>query len=96
MPAKTTRKRADYNLHDHPWTLGELAIRTGQQYVARTDLGDLKQGDVVQFVGFDDVDNHYGIFLFTDATGNLLEVAGDFAGPNHPRFKELEMGLASL
>lgn len=43
---------------------------------------------------YDDVDNHYGIFVFVDANDNILEVNGDFCGADST--KELETALAHL
>jgi len=61
--------------------LSKLKITPGEKYLVLKDIGDLKKGELVKFVLFDDVDNHYGIFVFTDSADKILEVSGDFSGP---------------
>lgn len=75
------KRIADYIFYD-AWQQRELGIQPNTEYLVLTDLDDLKKGERVRFIGFDDVDNHYGIFVFTDANGNILEVNGDFSGSN--------------
>lgn len=75
------------------WQLATLGLQPNATYSVLADLGDLRKGDVVTFVGFDDVDNHYGIFVFTDANGSVLEVSGDFSGPQHTAVKNLKAAL---
>jgi hypothetical protein len=82
---------SDYTFYD-AWQLRDLPIRPLDTYRVLADVGQLKQGQVVKFVGFDDVDNHYGVFVFTDADGNVLEVSGDFSGPSS--LTELRAALA--
>jgi len=85
-------KKRDYYTFYDSWQLRELQIEPGQKFVAQIDLDDLKKGNVVTFTGFDDVDNHFGIFVFTDTDNNVLEVRGDFSGP--ASLQKLKMALS--
>lgn len=89
------KKISDYIFYNS-WVLGEVNIQPNEEYLVLTDVGDLKQGERVRFVGFDDVDNHYGIFVFVDAQDRVLEVSGDCAGPNHSCVQNLKRALSSL
>jgi hypothetical protein len=73
------KKLTDYIFYSS-WQLGELDIKPDEEYLVLNDVGGLKKGEVVRFVGYDDVDNHYGIFVFVDFAGLVLEVSGDFSG----------------
>ena len=75
------KRLSDYTFAN-AWQSGDLAMRPLDSYRVLADAGELKQGQIVKFIGFDDVDNHYGIFVFTDADGGALEVSGDFSGPS--------------
>ena len=87
------KKLSDY-IFSPGWENSKGTLRSNEQYVVLKDVGQLKQGEQVKFIGYDDVDNHYGIFVFVDANDNILEVNGDFCGLAH--FKELEASLARL
>jgi hypothetical protein len=76
------------------WQLAALGLRPGDRIVPSGNLGDLRACVPVDFVGFDDVDNHFGIFVFTGPKGELLEVRGDFSSPGHPCFLALKRALA--
>lgn len=82
---------SDYTFYD-AWQLRDLAMQPLDTYRVLADIGQLKEGQVVKFIGFDDVDNHYGIFVFTDGDGNVLEVSSDFSGP--ASLTELKAALA--
>lgn len=69
---------SDYIFYDS-WQLKELNLKQGNAYIVLSDLGDLKTGKIVKFIGFDDIDNHYGKFVFTDSKGQVIEVCGDFS-----------------
>jgi hypothetical protein len=88
------KKISDYVFYES-WQLKELDLRRGEKYVVVNNLCDLKKGTTVSFAGFDDVDNHYGVFVFTDTEGAVLEVSGDFSSPGHGRFIELKQALES-
>jgi hypothetical protein len=88
------KKISDY-IFSPSWQLGRLKIAPNQKYAVLVDLGDLNKGDLVTFVGYDDVDNHCGIFVFTDSAGQVLEVSGDCAGPNHQCLLDLERALSA-
>lgn len=47
----------------------------------------------MKFVGFDDVDNHYGIFVFTDSRNRILEVSGDVFGGGGRFIDELKRAI---
>lgn len=85
----------DY-VFSHSWQLNELNMRPGEEFSVLADLCDLRQGEVVRFIGFDDVDNHYGIFVFTSVDGAVLEVSGDFSGPGHSQLQALKASLARI
>lgn len=86
------KKISDYILFYDSWQLRELNLKPGEEYLVVTDLGHIKKDNLVKFIGFDDVDNHYGIFVFTDSDGNVLEVSGDFSGSSS--LKRLEAALS--
>ena len=56
----------------------------------------LRTSQFVTFAGFDDVDNHYGIFVFTDLEGTVLEVTGGFSGRASYKPIELQRAIKSL
>ena len=89
----TMKKLTDYIFYDS-WQLDELNIKSYEEYLVLSDLGDLKKGEKVRFIGFDDVDNHYGIFVFVDAAGRVLEVSGDCSGRDHACIKGLKAALS--
>lgn len=74
--------------------LSELNLLPDEEYRVLKDVGDLKKDALVKFVGFDDVDNHYGIFVFVDSDGTVLEVSGDCSGPNHSCMTNLKLALS--
>jgi hypothetical protein len=86
---------SDYTFYYNSWQLKELNLKQEAEYFIENDLCDLKKGMTVKFIGFDDVDNHYGIFVFADSDGNLLEVRGDFSSPTHGKFLELKQTLSN-
>ncbi len=90
---RSMKKLSDYNFCDS-WVFREVDLESYAEYVVLADLCDLKKGERVKFIGFDDVDNHYGIFVFVDADGAVREVYGDFAGRTHPRLLELKAAIA--
>lgn len=89
------KKLSDYNFCSN-WQPNRLNINENEQYVPLMDLDDLRKGHAVKFVGFDDVDNHFGIFIFTDAENNVLEATGDFFSPNSSTLKNLQRALGVL
>lgn len=91
---RAMKKLSDYIFYNS-WQLRELNIKPNEEFVVLVDVGDMKKGDAVKFVGFDDVDNHYGIFVFVDSKGEVLEVSGDCSGPNHSCLADLKVALSS-
>lgn len=88
------RKLIDYTFHDS-WQLKELSLQKGSEYLVLKDLCDLRRRQKVTFLGFSDVDNHFGIFVFTDSLGAILRVSGDFSSSGHSRFNELRSAVSS-
>ena len=86
-------KRRLYTFYDS-WQPNALGLVPNEQYRVLADLGPLQQGAVVTYAGFDDVDNHFGIFVFVDAQDEVLEVRGDFSGS--ASVAEVKMALARL
>lgn len=89
------KQLSDYTFYNS-WQLNELNLKQGSDCLILEDLGDLRKGQVVSFAGFDDVDNHYGIFVFTDSTGAVLEVKGDFSGSESYKLIELKRAIKFL
>lgn len=89
------KKMADYIFFDS-WQTNELSIKPNVEYLVLNDLGDLRKGELVKFIGFDDVDNHFGIFVFLNSEGGILEVSGDFSGSNHSCMKDLKLALSKV
>ena len=83
---------SDY-IFDSGWEFKHVNLRSYKEYLVLVDIGDLKKGDVVKFIGYAGVDNHYGIFVFTDSTGGVLEVSGDFS---HSDLEELRRALSEV
>ena len=83
---------SDYDFYDS-WQPVELDLKPGLDYDVLMDLCELKKGTKVQFSGFCDIDNHYGVFVFTDMNGELLEVRGDFCTSKHNSFINLRAAL---
>ena len=86
------KKLSDYIFYNS-WLLKELNLTDGEEYVVLEDLCDLRAGLVVKFAGFSDVDNHYGICVFVDSAGTVLEVPGDFASREHTRVIQLKRSI---
>jgi hypothetical protein len=86
---------SDYLFYDS-WLLNELNLKEGEEYIVLEDLCDLRNGLVVTFAGFNDIDNHYGICVFIDSEGAVLEVSGDFSGPEHDRVKKLKRAIKKV
>jgi hypothetical protein len=54
---------------------------TNRRYRVKKALGGLSPGDVVTFAGFDDIDNHYGEYVFVKANGERVAIGGDYSRP---------------
>ena len=86
------KKLSDYNFSPH-WRPDTFGLDPEETYLVLTDLRDLKKGALVKFVGFDDVDNHYGIFVFTDSQNRILEVSGDVFGGGGQFIEKLKRAI---
>lgn len=86
------KKVTDY-IFSSPGRFEKLILEQGSDYLVLNDMGDLRKGQIVKFAGFSDVDNHYGIFVFVDSKGKVLEVTGDFSSLEHPHVRKLELAI---
>ncbi len=60
-------------------------LQQGQRYRVLEDLQGLRRGQVVTFLCFDDIDNHYGRCEFETDSGKRVRVAGDYSSDrNNP------------
>lgn len=87
------RNIADYIFGDR-WWHDVYGIAPGRTYAVSANVGELEKGSLVEFIGFADADNHFGIFVFTDAKGEVLEVRGDFSAPDGTAVKDLQTALS--
>ncbi len=85
---------SDYIFYDS-WLLKELNLTVGQLYIATKNVGKISKGEAIRFEGFDDIDNHYGILVFT-CNGEIREINGDFSGPDHYSANEVRNSLSQL
>lgn len=58
-------------------TLEQLVA--GKRYRVRETIGQLERGTIVKFVGFDDIDNHWGCYDFVTMDGKPVGVSGDYS-----------------
>ena len=58
-------------------------ITVGQRYRVLQSIGELREGMVVRFIGFEDIDNHYGVYEFAGPDGSKLAVGGDYSTPRN-------------
>jgi hypothetical protein len=56
----------------------------GRRYRVIASIQGLERGRVVRYDGLDDIDNHYGVYTFTDEHGGKLEVSGDHSSDHGP------------
>ncbi len=74
-------------------------IKPGSRYKVIQGIGELVFGTFVTFKYFDDVDNHYGRYIFATDDGQEVAVSGDFSSSHSPlaeayRFLEEARGEA--
>jgi len=67
----------------------------GRRYRLLAPLAGFPAGEVVAFVVFHDIDNHFGRYEFVTADGRPLVVAGDFAATRGP-LDDLHLLLVEL
>lgn len=67
----------------------------GKRYRVRETLQALKRGTIVTFQRFDDIDNHYGRYVFTTG-GEELAVVGDYSTPENSPLAEAHRYLEPL
>jgi hypothetical protein len=77
-------------------TLTIERLLPGHRYRVLADIGQLREGMVVRFVGFDDIDNHYGVYEFEQLDGCKVGVAGDYSSPRHSPLAQAHRYLESL
>lgn len=68
----------------------------GRRYRVREALQDLPRGAIVRFELFDDIDNHYGRYVFTAEDGRELAVKGDFSTPSRSPLGETHRYLEDV
>lgn len=79
----------DY-VFSHSWQPQKLQLQQGAQYHVFTELGPFKPGEMAIFLGFEDIDNHYGKFVFKKPDGEIVEFPGDYSGPTHSSFLKIK------
>lgn len=82
----------DYIFYDS-WQEKKLNLKAGDRFRVIQTIGKLSCGDEVTYVGFDDVDNHYGIFVFKNQSNQALEISGDFSGISDQFISEFTIAL---
>ena len=60
------------------WQEKALKIKAGDRFTVRQAIGELTVGDDIIYVGFSDIDNHYGIWVFKNKNNEPFEIPGDF------------------
>ncbi len=75
------QKITDY-VFSNSWQVKELKLKQGLLCRFVQPLKNIPRGAVMQFVGFEDVDNHFGRFVFMNKAGEIVELPGDFSGRN--------------
>ncbi|HMU66802.1 MAG TPA: hypothetical protein PKE57_06645 [Cellvibrionaceae bacterium] len=88
------------NVYDYvfsqSWQTQELQLQQGVQYPIFTELGPFKPGEMAIFLGFEDIDNHYGKFVFKKHDGEIVEFPGDYSGPTHTSFLQIKCALRKI
>ncbi|MCH8498452.1 MAG: hypothetical protein LAT63_08230 [Marinobacter sp.] len=77
------------------WQNHELGLAPGNRYRFRLDIGAIKAGEQLRFLGFNAVDNHHGVFVFRRENGESVELRGDYASNTHWAFLALKEALAA-
>ncbi|HLT36909.1 MAG TPA: hypothetical protein VK034_11510 [Enhygromyxa sp.] len=75
-------------------TIGRLT--PGHRYRVLQDIGELREGMIVRFVGFDDIDNHYGIYEFAGPDDCKLGVPGDYSTPRNSPLAQTHRYLEAI
>lgn len=86
------KKISDYIFYSS-WQIADADVKPNERFTVTRDIGDLKTGESVVFIGFNDVDNHFGIFVFTNEKNEVLEVSGDFSSPRSSSLHNLKNSL---
>jgi hypothetical protein len=71
-------------------------LQRGRRYRVLQPIRQLSAGEVVTYQGFDDVDNHYGRYLFAGPDGRELVVDGDCSTPSNGPLGAVHRYLAPL
>jgi len=75
-------------------TLADLSA--GKTYRVLDGFRGTAPGDTVTFVGFDDLDNHYGEYVFQTSTGERIAVGGDYCYPDNTELGETHRYLEPI
>lgn len=59
----------------------------------KREIDDIHAGDELEFLGYLDDDNHFGVFVFRGPSGKYIEIRGDFSTSSHHQFKKLKIAL---
>ncbi len=78
------------------WQETRLNLTAGDCFTVTQALGKLSCGDEVTYVGFEDVDNHYGIFVFKNQKNQALEIGGDFSTLSDQFISEFNTALQKI
>ena len=77
-------------------TLTIERLTVGQRYRVLETTQELVAGTIVTYTGLDDIDNHYGRYVFVTSGGVEVAVAGDCSVPRHGPLRELHRILAEV
>jgi hypothetical protein len=72
-------------------TVGDLRVR--MRYRVREAWQGLAAGDEVTYAGLDDIDNHYGEYLFDTVDGRRITVGGDCSHPESGPLRDVHRYL---
>ncbi len=61
----------------------------GSRYRVIGKLRGFARGEVVRFEGFDDIDNHYGEYIFVTDGGRSVTIGGDYSTPERSPLAEV-------
>ena len=75
------------------WQVVELELKQGVKYEILQNLGSFTPGEMVIFLGYEDIDNHYGNFVFQKIDGEIVEFHGDYCSTNHSSYLKIQNAL---
>jgi hypothetical protein len=75
------------------WQVTELNLKQGERYKILLDLASISAGEIAIFLGFEDIDNHHGNFVFQKLSGQIVEISGDYSGRDHSSYLKIKNAL---